>query len=298
MHLGNSSPKKAWEYLKRAAVKDDEMILYAHQLAHTIGNITYRRNGINGIALCDPTFSFGCYHGVTEELLRQSGPRSIAYTLNQCRQMFPGENNYAKGYARCIHGMGHGLLIWEEFNLQKALLDCDLLEEIDRRYCYDGVFMEYAFSNPEKNVFDDNPWIICTTLDERYRPSCARYLPSILETTFNPNLSKIADICLSAPTDTLRNHCIDHLGFLVWFQSKNDVKKVNKLCSGMRDDEYKYQCIARVAEELIFQKYQGWRKNAPALCQTLPEEWRKKCSARNQKVIESEENIFLVPDNS
>ena len=282
----NFSPKEAWKYLKKTAVRDGEVVINAHQFAHLIGNIAYQKNGIEGVAICDSTFAFGCYHGVTEEFLKQKGPRSIPGVARECRRIFSKESKHSINYTGCIHGMGHGLLTWEGLDLKKTLQDCDMLEKEDRPYCYDGAFMEYSFSMPKQDMIADNPWLLCTSLNKQYHANCARYLPNLLRSVLHLNPSEVADTCLQASTRMLKDRCVDNIGFFVGQGSRGDIKKVIEHCDVVSDQEYKYRCITAAAGELIFQEYKGWRENALFLCEILPKEWEEKCLKRNQDIIE------------
>ena len=285
MRLSNSSPGRAWEYLKKTAVRNDGVVLNVHGLAHTIGNALYRKKGFEGMQICDPAFSFGCYHGVTEEFLQEKGVKKVPSAAKKCKEVFPARNQFMQ-YSSCVHGIGHGLLTLREFDLKKALQDCDMLEEGDRSYCYDGVFMEHSFSASKKDLVNTGPWSLCKNLDEKYHINCARYQPSIFSTVFAMSFTEIANTCIEAPTGTLREHCIIAVGFSVAHKTRGDADIILEMCKAIKDNVYKNQCIIAAAEELIFQGYQGWKENAFTLCFVLSGEWQEQCRKRTQNIVE------------
>ena len=71
--LADKDPKSAWELVKKTFIENGEVVGNAHGLAHIVGHGIYNKYGIDGIKICDNTFSFGCFHGVTEAMLEKVG---------------------------------------------------------------------------------------------------------------------------------------------------------------------------------------------------------------------------------
>jgi len=283
--VSSDDSREGWEYLKRAFVIDGQVVGNAHELAHIVGNTLYQQKGISGIEICDPTFAYGCYHGVTEQFLKTEGVSSVRMAMEQCRKIFPTAqgSNYLPYYS-CIHGLGHGLLSWEGLDVGKALNDCDQLDSSEQQYCYDGVFMEHSFSAPLTSYDKTNPWKFCTDLDEKYHSNCARYQPSVFLEKYHADLPTSASMCLEAKTDTLRGFCIDAVGFALAYTFRDNRSAIQYTCENIPIDTYHGRCISAAAGELVFQRYQGWEENAQKLCDTLEEPWRKQCLIRNKEI--------------
>lgn len=281
-------PVRAWVFLKDAAREDGEVILNAHEMAHSVGNALYRKRGIEGITACDDTFAFGCYHGVTEELFRQNGPSIVAATAARCRDLFPqgdgvriGESGI--GYSGCIHGMGHGLLTWEGLNVDQALRDCDVLGKRERPYCYDGVFMEYSFSATKDMVTIDDPWTLCRQIGPAYQSQCARYLPNLLRSVHDVHdTTTLGRICAHAPAEELHERCVDNVGFAIAQSVRSDPQLIRERCTAIGTSAAR--CMTAAAGELIFQGYAGWKENADALCDMLSSTDAEACHERNADI--------------
>lgn len=117
-----------------------------HMEAHFLGRIAYRLNGIDSLRdlLNHTECQLGFYHGVIEISLGDVGDdetvRSFAATcvgkdVDPVRRVF------------CDHVIGHGLMVYHNYDLPGALNKCIELvpEERDRTLCYHGVFMENIF---------------------------------------------------------------------------------------------------------------------------------------------------------
>ena len=283
--VSNDNPSEGWEYLKQVFVVNGQVVGNAHELSHIVGNTLYQQKGIEGIEICDPTFAYGCYHGVTEQFLITEGVSSVREAMEQCRKIFPvtQSSNYLPYYS-CVHGLGHGLLSWEGLDLGKALKDCDRLDVREQQYCYDGVFMEHSFSAPFASFDKAEPWKLCTDLDEKYHMNCARYQPARFAEKFHVDLPTSARMCLEAETETLRGFCIDAVGFALAYTFRDTVDTIKHTCGSIPLETYRYRCITAAAGELVFQRYQEWEESSFKLCDTLPEPWQGQCFMLNQGI--------------
>ncbi len=275
--LGKSNAEESWKYLKKTFASNG-IKQNPHEFTHIVGNEIYRQKGFDGVVICDPTFAFGCYHGVTEKMLVDLGINAIPKIENSCLDIFPKQPQSA---ASCIHGIGHGLLTWRGLDVGSALKDCDLLTEQYRIYCYDGVFMEYSFSAPNGAV----KWEFCASFDEKYHPLCAKYQTSILFKS-GLNFSQSAKVCEEAPNGILKDNCIFGLGFSAANTAQGNDNEIKKLCNLVSSKEGRYTCIIYAAKEVIFQEYANWWEVYKNLCQGLPEDWDELCLNKTRETIE------------
>jgi len=274
--LSEASPREAWEYLKKTFIINGQVIGNSHEFSHIIGNEIYRQYGLGGVIICDSAFAFGCYHGVTEKMLLELGRDAVPETERKCKEIFPPEQT--QFIASCIHGIGHGILIWERLDIEKALNDCDTLSEKYRAYCYDGVFMEHSFSSP-KSLNVEDPWEFCVSFSEQYQRSCARYQ------RFG-NFSTSSEICGKAPNKILKETCFIVLGFSAAYSGQGDADKIKQMCAIITDEDGRNTCIIYAAVETIFQEYTNWDKISTELCGELSEDWKKKCQDITQDTID------------
>lgn len=275
--LAENNPGQAWRFLKESFMIDGQAVGNAHGFAHIIGNKSYEKSGLEGIKICDDTFAFGCFHGVTEAMLLKQGVKKVKLIQDGCLKLFPPE--LSQDYTGCIHGTGHGLYGWEDGNLNKALGDCDALDEMYRQYCYDGVFMENS-SAPANRVFKpEDPWKLCSILDERYHRNCARYQSQIfLGSSRAANSIKTAGkYCSMGPSAILKETCYESLGYYVAQGALGDSTKIGDSCSQILEKDGVEICIRGGAIETVFQRYSGFAVTSVALCRKLSEPRSSAC---------------------
>lgn len=282
--LAQKSTAKAWACLKSVAISKGAVILNVHDLAHIIGNAAYKQNGLKGVSACDSAFAYGCFHGVTEQLLLEEGPESVEQIAKECRILFPAGNPQADNYTGCLHGMGHGLLSYENLDLPRALSWCQKLAKNDQQFCFDGVFMEYAGSAAEQTMRENSPWAICEGLGEEFHIACARYQPNLWQNAFGWNTEKSAKACVRGNTPTLRDNCLDSVGFIIAQRHPGDKEKILAGCSPIESYEYKAKCLTATALENKFQRYTGWEEFSKEICQSLAKPWDAYCTLRLSRV--------------
>jgi len=274
-------PVKTWDYVKSAFLVDGQVVQNVHEFAHIIGNAIYTKHGLEGIKYCDATFAFGCYHGVSEKLLQEKGKNAVRQVQDECIRIFPPQDS--KNYTGCIHGMGHGLLSFENLDIIKALEDCDQLDKNYRSYCYDGVFMEN--STETKQTFNpDEPWKFCSDLPEDYHLNCARYQSQFFFDEFNKNIRLVTASCAKASDDKLKVTCFESVGYHIAQTAKGNFEKITEECARASTVEGNNACIIGSAREVIFQRYQSWDKISNDLCNVLTDAWPKKCLDSNEQV--------------
>ncbi|MBA3733147.1 hypothetical protein H0W91_02095 [Patescibacteria group bacterium] len=283
--LSALDPAKAWDYIKKSFIINGQVVGNAHEMAHIVGHNAYAKFGLDGVKICDDSFAFGCFHGVTEAMLLKEGVKSISRIEQGCLDRFPPKSS--SDYTGCIHGTGHGVYSLEGADISKALEDCDIITEPYRQYCYDGVFMENS-SSPSSRVFDPkDPWKFCTDLDVRYHRNCARYQSQIFLGKMghsNP-LDEVGGLCTKGPSILLRQTCYQSLGFYVTQGALGAKNKILQNCAQMPTLEGKEICSTGAAIESVFQKYEGYVETSHAICNTLTMLKKTECLANIERMI-------------
>jgi cytochrome c553 len=122
-----------------------------HQIAHEIGHAGYARyhdNAAQALANGSMTCWSGYYHGVIERAFG-GVPRSKVASI--ARSLCTGKainKTYFLLY-QCVHGLGHGLMIYSLNDLPYSLEVCDHLATAwDQTSCTGGVFMQNFLPGP------------------------------------------------------------------------------------------------------------------------------------------------------
>jgi hypothetical protein len=124
--------------------QDPSLVPYTHQYAHGIGIAAYAPDKDVGKVFrsCTEIFQSGCYHGVIQAYF-MSKPRVDAQDVAALCADFTQATADQWLRFQCVHGMGHGLTMFYDHDLPRALTSCDLLTQVwDRESCYGGAFME------------------------------------------------------------------------------------------------------------------------------------------------------------
>jgi cytochrome c553 len=122
-----------------------------HQIAHEIGHagyVRYHDNAAQALANGSMTCWSGYYHGVIERAFG-GVPRSKVATMARTLCTGKAINKTSFLLYQCVHGLGHGLMIYSLNDLPYSLGVCDhLATPWDRTSCTGGVFMQNFLPGP------------------------------------------------------------------------------------------------------------------------------------------------------
>jgi hypothetical protein len=171
----SDSPARAMRVFERDYRRSAAVRAECHDLTHVIGRSAGKKYGAverayrDGDRFCGS----GYYHGVVEEIVRESGgrlaPDEVCATLRERRPRSVDHFN-------CAHGLGHGFMQVRDDDVRAALGDCDRLRaRFERENCYAGVFMQNVMNEDsgEAQLLDpDRPLSTCDRLPARYGEAC------------------------------------------------------------------------------------------------------------------------------
>ena len=282
--LQTSGGKAAWTYLVHSYTEKGAVIPAggrAHDLAHFVGEKVFETQGMKGIAVCEPNFAYGCFHGFTEGAFATSLDK-LPDVARACADV--GQVNSGP-WASCIHGIGHGVSTFvRATDIQKALDACTKLT-IGASYCYDGVFMEFSLNAPQTFYTSKDPLYPCDVLESTYRSSCGRNQPAVMRNRFNLPFLQMVDACADSKDENLRSSCLDAIGLLVGQEAAGNLSIITSRCGQILSLDVRAVCMSGAAVETVFQNYSGWQQTAPAVCATLPDPYKNDCTARIQQTI-------------
>lgn len=165
-----------------------------HLLGHVVGDVLYKQKGIAGIQYCTEDFRDACSHSIVVGALLERGPSALAEITQACKEA-PGGRG---AYTMCFHGLGHGVLAYTDYDMQKAVQMCKQVgtpQYGDQEYtqCVGGTMMEMvsgvhdptAWDKQKANYFKaDDPLFPCDArwMPEEPRSMCYDYLtPHLFE---------------------------------------------------------------------------------------------------------------------
>ncbi|MHC4092247.1 MAG: cupredoxin domain-containing protein [Planctomycetota bacterium] len=249
--------------------------VHCHERAHLLGRLAYQQFGATAFSLSGHECQSGSFHGVTEAMFHERGTSDIASDVQKiCAGM---ANSFF--HHQCVHGIGHGLMAWTNYELPDALAICANLETPQRgprdaHSCYSGVFMENvegglsgAMGHFTSYLSDDDVHYPCNVLDKKYVRSCYTYQTSHMLSLFGHNFRDLAVACAEAP-DYARRDCYASMGRDVGGQTRGRADLAIEYCGYlMAVPKQRLECIAGAVQQWFWEA----RGAEPALefCRTV-----------------------------
>lgn len=274
----------AWAYVETVFTGTNQTSLggRSHDLAHFVGGLIYKDKGLEGLAVCKPTFAFGCYHGFTESIFADS-LNQLLPVAQACEMLGPRSSG---PWSSCIHGIGHGVAtFFNSTDLTGALAACDPLGE-GATFCHDGVFMEFAISAPRDFYKQTELLYPCTAVPLAYQPACGRNLVAALGSRFKVPARDVVRACI-AGNAPFTESCVDSFGFAVANELRGSHQLIVARCAELGKEAAAAQCVAAAAGELVFQNYPQWQTEAPAACALVAPSFQAACHARVQQTAQN-----------
>ncbi len=223
-----------------------------HDYAHVIGRIAYEQKNVDGFAICDTEFGFGCYHGLLEALVRDKGPSGFDIARQGCNKLV------ASGQvASCLHGLGHGVM-GSAGNIDKAIEQCKQFGDAERAYCYDGSYMEYYtgvmedYSKGTAAIDENDPWKFCLDQYSEAQNQCVRNVTLAMAYQVMIGPDRTIAYC-SSVSETLRSSCVGTMGLYNVQVNGPNTEAVSALCKKFTAKDQYQLCMESSAREYVFQ---------------------------------------------
>ncbi|MAF59418.1 hypothetical protein CL631_01060 [bacterium] len=250
-----------------------------HTLAHIFGILLYDKKGIEGVAICDGAFAFGCYHSFFGLAITEGGLAMI-HDLDKACIAAHG----VKGLG-CPHGIGHGILSFVGYdNLDEALDECRTLtwkEPIGG--CTSGVFMEYNFLTMEdplglshREEVEDKHFP-CSSIEDRFKQACYFEQPTWWKVVYAPDegYRKVGELCEEVEDTLNREACFRGIGNTISGISGFDIESTKSECESMPEREGKTLCLQGAA--WLFSAEPGFDSVWKSLCRGLNKDEESVC---------------------
>ena len=284
--------------LDRIIHSDPSLVLLGHPLAHALGYAVRSTpaTATRLLSQCDERYQSGCYHGILQRYFdaRVGIPITRTVLLAPCDGL-RGTREQFRLYD-CLHGTGHGLMMYHAYDVNASLRDCDRLPgDWDQRSCYSGVFMEHnmgahmqAFGNevfgmhrhstPGAAVVlfkPDDLKYPCDTTPDRYRRECYELQADLILPAVKQDYRKASAVCDAAGTPELVRACYLGLGRNASGASAFQYAGIRKRCDQASPFGAPY-CYQGAVRHLAYVPSELAR--GVAFCRSLPDgETRSSC---------------------
>ena len=198
----------------------DGSVVDEHQLAHEMGRQTAETYGVSSEAFmrCPMSaYNGGCQHGYFEYVLGKTDATTEAAEII-CKSL--AGTYSSKDYFYCYHGVGHGVMMAQAYQLDRALVICDELPgRIKQHGCWQGVFMENVNAGlsgkARSGVFSpDDPLAPCNALESKYQHECYVNHAGWLMKVFDKGVERASAACLDADPRFVPS-CLQSIGLMV-----------------------------------------------------------------------------------
>jgi Cytochrome C oxidase, cbb3-type, subunit III len=171
-----------------------------HQIAHNIGHAGlahYHNNAAVALAHGAMTCNSGYYHGVIERAFA-GVPRERVTRI--ARRLCTGRAVTKEEFLlyQCVHGLGHGLMIYSGLDLPYSLKVCHQLQtQFDRVSCTGGVFMQNLMPGmgTSRYLRRSDPIYPCNAVARRDKVYCYLMVTSRILTLNGYDWRKTAATC-------------------------------------------------------------------------------------------------------
>lgn len=238
-----------------------------HELGHKLGEIAFKELSFDAFGFCDTFLNYGCFHGVALTAVRHYG---LKPELSE--KLWIGCKKGASKPGRCLHGLGHVIMMLKQYDLLASYRECEeLLSENDSFWCQDGVAMENIerrLADPDIKPYgsDEDPYYPCNAIPETYEAVCARNHLQFAQRKFSLTLQESIAFCLGFKMVRSQEECIGILGSLLADDFFNEPSKIIELCG--EAGKYKTLCIRGAAHVFVVAKN---TEEAEKLCNSLIE---------------------------
>jgi cytochrome c553 len=248
-----------------------------HQISHWVGHAGlayYHGNAGEALAHGAMTCNSGYYHGVIE--LSIAGlPRSkiVPIVRKLCANKAIQDNNFL--LYQCIHGLGHGLMIYSGDDLPYSLHVCDqLTTSFARQACPGGVFMQNLATGMVSSRFirAKDPIYPCTIVAKHQKYYCYLQVTERILQVVGYNWPKVAEWCRKSEKGWA-DICFQSMGRDASGYTQYDPEKTLAICAQAGDGAG--ECIYGSARD-YGNNFAGGRE-AAHFCNLGPEKYRGRC---------------------
>jgi mono/diheme cytochrome c family protein len=271
-------PKVALAAFTRAMRTNSFVEANCHRTAHAIGaGALTRFHGDVGtaFALGSAVCWSGYYHGILERAFQGIPDSRLATVARKLCTRVERRSSTFIAY-QCVHGLGHGLMIYTGYDLPLALHTCDQLRTSwDQISCTGGVFMEnqsssYGFKS--QWLRPRQPLYPCTAVSRRHKLYCYLMVTSQILPDVGYSWVKTVRECRRSERGWVAT-CFQSLGRDASGQTRGRIGKIERICGLAGDMER--ECLLGAAKDLTSNDANGRR--AARLCSASPRAARAYC---------------------
>ena len=276
-----------------------------HQQAHKIGRIGYHIFKAEAFRQSDASCHSGAYHGAMETFLNEQGTENLASNIDKICKDF----DTSFGQFECLHGVGHGVLAYLDYDLQQTVDECKKLNgSFAQNSCFGGMFMENILTaqglgagtgdHTTNWAKQDDPHFPCSIFDqEDILVQCYQMQTSWMLTLSKYSFEKVAAECQNAPK-SLISTCFRSYGRDAAGTVLRNPKGIIEKCS-LVPDSYLNECILGAENVIVDFWGPNLQNQATELCKMVTKDDVKNAcysnlASRLPGLFESDPKIYSI----
>jgi hypothetical protein len=271
-------PKATIRIFDRMLLLDGPVENDCHRIVHSIGSASLARfkgNVAQAFAAGSASCWSGYYHGILERAFLDAKPDDLGpISRRLCDD--PGIRSTDYLAYQCVHGLGHGLMIYTGYNMPVSLEVCDELStQWDQSSCSGGVFMENISSSygiTSKWVKEDDPVYPCGVVAEQHKYYCYLMVTSRILELNGYDWKETSQTCQQVEPDWI-DICFQSYGRDASGFTRLNATKIVRLCR--LAERWQKECIYGAARDMTAND--AGARRSPALCSAAPLEMRSRC---------------------
>ena len=273
----NEGPKRALAVFADK-IETDQTVSVCHRIAHSLGagGLAHYEGDV-GLAFADGSAVCwsGYYHGILERAYAGVSEEDLpAVSRRLCESSQVRATDFVA--YQCVHGLGHGLMIFTDYDMPLSLETCDALATSwDQTSCTGGVFMENlqtSYGTRSKWLRDDDPLYPCPTVAERHKLYCYLMVTSRILAVVGGDWQQTVDWCRKAEPNWVAT-CFQSLGRDASGRSLQDPTEILRICT--LPGSIAGECIYGAARDITSMDA-GARRSA-GFCSAAPASHRPAC---------------------
>jgi hypothetical protein len=259
----------------------DDSIRYCHEQAHHLAMFLYSYTGnlSRAMSFADVQCGGAVYHGLIESHFSRASFSKTDAESTDVTRICPQDPDNPLSLARyeCLHGLGHGLMIYQDYDVFAAANNCEQLEPgLEQRSCFAGVFMENVERSYKlgEGIFDENDiFYPCSAVSSAQAPGCYNYHSSYLLKKNRFSYEQTSKDCDKITPEEYVKYCYRGLGRqLLTTGMRNPSAGISSCQVG--DPDYHIYCFRGI---VIGATDHAGTERGFQLCSLLPGEFRTDC---------------------
>jgi len=254
-----------------------------HQFGHHLGMwlYTYMDDVDQALAQAEMVCGGSIFHGVVQnylmtEHLANTDPSEIVFD-KICSK---NENHpYAIERWQCLHGLGHGLSSFYDYDVFEAVKICEQFDPgWEQISCSKGVFMQNVVYNLDTGggTFDkDDRFYPCNNVDSKWAPQCYHYQTTYFIFQNKFSVTKSFNDCDKITPEEFVKYCYHGMGRQLEQNIRGQIDKAVEFCTEGKKSIYHADCFRGMVMTIVNGNTDP--KIGFQYCSLIPEEFKVDC---------------------